>query len=249
MKCPYCGAPIGIEDEYCAYCGQKNLMTSKHQEEMQHYKNEFAKTQHVVYEKTRYITSLTVPLIFLTVMIILNIAALIFLGKSSDIGYSLLEANIEKNADTHLEKIEEYLEHRDYIGFYQYFSRNDLYFADVFDDYSAIENASGNLSSLYTMVTEIASEPGSYYLEEDNINYTLKSIARNVEDIFSIRESYSYNTEAISGEFDTIIDDIEIQTKALLVAYCGLTREEADELPNLSLARQYEVLERGLARL
>lgn len=249
MKCPHCGAPIGIEEEYCSYCGQKNLMSSKHQADMQHYKNEFSKTQNTVYEHTKHITTLTVPVIFLAVMVILNVAAVIFFGKAWDISSAIAESRIEKNAAMHRQKLEELLEHQDYIGFEEYYSGNDLYLSDIFNNYRAIESACSNLSFFYTTITEIYTEPDSYYLDEENLNSTLRNISQDIEEIFSVKDDYCYNPELVTGQAADIIEDIQTQTKALLVAYCGLTREEADDFSDLSRSNQYKLLERGLQEL
>ena len=34
MKCPHCGAQVGLEDKYCPFCGLPNEFAQKHQEDM-----------------------------------------------------------------------------------------------------------------------------------------------------------------------------------------------------------------------
>ena len=52
MKCPHCGSPMGLEDEFCSFCGKPNEFAKKHQEDMKHYHKEFKETQEKVYKKT-----------------------------------------------------------------------------------------------------------------------------------------------------------------------------------------------------
>ena len=53
MKCPHCGAQIGLEEKYCPFCGLPNEFARKHQEDMDRYEQEFQQTQSEVYQKTR----------------------------------------------------------------------------------------------------------------------------------------------------------------------------------------------------
>ena len=41
MKCPHCGAQIGLEEKYCPFCGLPNEFARKHQEDMDRYEQEF----------------------------------------------------------------------------------------------------------------------------------------------------------------------------------------------------------------
>ena len=45
MKCPHCGAQIGLEEKYCPFCGLPNEFARKHQEDMDRYEQEFQQTQ------------------------------------------------------------------------------------------------------------------------------------------------------------------------------------------------------------
>ena len=90
MKCPHCGAQIGLEEKYCPFCGLPNEFARKHQEDMDRYEQEFQQTQSEVYQKTRHFTSLTVPLTVIFVLILLNIVSFVF-SKYLDIfkGFSI----------------------------------------------------------------------------------------------------------------------------------------------------------------
>ena len=43
MKCPYCGAPLGLDDKFCPYCGQPNTLAKKHQADIKNITGNFRK--------------------------------------------------------------------------------------------------------------------------------------------------------------------------------------------------------------
>lgn len=249
MKCPHCGSPMGLEDEFCSFCGQRNMLAQKHQADMYHYRNEFTKTQQEVYTKTRRFASLTAPMIILFVLFLLNIGAVIFTRSSWDIGSSILEHKIEKQADEHRERLEAYINAGDYYGLSAYYNTNSLYMADEFQEYNAVVSAADSYFRIYETLLD-TSEYGNYYLDPENLSSTVRSVTYCLSEIFDVEHSYSYNKELyLADDKMTIILAIQDQTKAILVAYGGLTPEEAENLPNLSATKQQELLERRLKEL
>ena len=133
MKCPHCGAQIGLEEKYCPFCGLPNEFARKHQEDMDRYEQEFQQTQSEVYQKTRHFTSLTVPL---------NIVSFVFVAKSWDIGSGLQKQQIHSHLSKHQENIDTYIQNGDFCGLSYYYSQNSLYYEDAFDKYNALISAS-----------------------------------------------------------------------------------------------------------
>ena len=89
MKCPHCGAQIGLEEKYCPFCGLPNEFARKHQEDMDRYEQEFQQTQSEVYQKTRHFTSLTVPLTVIFVLILLNIVSFVSIKSLNAVAFTL----------------------------------------------------------------------------------------------------------------------------------------------------------------
>ena len=131
MKCPHCGAQIGLEEKYCPFCGLPNEFARKHQEDMDRYEQEFQQTQSEVYQKTRHFTSLTVPLTVIFVLILLNIVSFVFVAKSWDIGSSLQKQQIHSHLSKHQENIDTYIQNGDFCGLSYYYSQNSLYYEDL----------------------------------------------------------------------------------------------------------------------
>ncbi|MBS6196501.1 MAG: zinc ribbon domain-containing protein [Clostridiales bacterium] len=246
MKCPYCGTPLGLEDEFCSFCGQPNPHAKKHQEDMKHYKKEFTRTQQDVYTKTRRFASLTVPLIILFVLFLLNIGGFIFARSGWRIGMNIAEIEISKNASKHRETMEEFIQAGDYAGLSSYYNTNSLYSVDEFDDYYAVVSVADSYFSIYRVLAD-KTPFGSYNFEPENLSSMVRSLTLNLDTLFNVEQNFSYNAETyLSEENMEIIHDIQERTKAVLIAYGGLTAEEAETLPDLSASRQEELLERRL---
>ena len=247
MKCPHCGAQVGLEDKYCPFCGLPNEFAKKHQEDMDRYQQEFQQTQSDVYQKTRRFTELTVPLTVVFVLIILNIGAYIFVSKSWEIGSSLQKQEIHPHLTEHQENIDTYIQNGEFCGLSSYYSQNSLYYEDEFDKYNALIRASDSYRDIYRILVDTSNYYPNYYFDDDEISHTITTLARDIHDIFNLEENYSYNKEEyFTDETNAALVDLRTQTKAVLVAYAGLTSEEADALPDLSTTKQKEYLERGL---
>ena len=52
MKCKYCGSNLGIEDEFCPYCGKVNKKAAKYLAEKNKYLNEYEQTKTEVKKKS-----------------------------------------------------------------------------------------------------------------------------------------------------------------------------------------------------
>ena len=65
MKCPGCGANLGLEDQFCPYCGTANPHARQHQAEMQNFRHEFEKTRDRVEERANRFAGFAVPLTIL----------------------------------------------------------------------------------------------------------------------------------------------------------------------------------------
>ena len=216
---------------------------------MDRYEQEFQQTQSEVYQKTRHFTSLTVPLTVVFILILLNIASFVFVAKSWDIGSGLQKQQIHSHLSKHQENINTYIQNGDFCGLSYYYSQNSLYYEDAFDKYNALISASDSYRNIYRILVDTSSSYNNYYFDADEISHTITTLARDIHDIYNLEENYSYNAEEyFTDETNAALTDLRTQTKAILVAYAGLTPEEAEELPDLSSRKQKEYLERGLEK-
>ena len=110
-------------------------------------------------------------------------------------------------------------------------------------------SASDSYRNIYRILVDTSSSCNNYYFDSDEISHTITTLARDVHDIYNLEDNYSYNAEEyFTDETNAALTDLRTQTKAILVAYAGLTPEEAEALPDLSSRKQKEYLERGLEK-
>lgn len=94
---------------------------------------------------------------------------------------------------------------------------------------------------------DTSSSCNNYYFDTDEISHTITTLARDVHDIYNLEDNYSYNAdEYFTDETNAALTDLRTQTKAILVAYAGLTPEEAEALPDLSSRKQKDTWKGGL---
>ena len=78
MKCPNCGANIGLEDKFCTYCGSPNPFAKQHQEQMRQYQQQFEKTRAEVEKKANRFAKIAVPMTIFAILLVAIGAAAIF---------------------------------------------------------------------------------------------------------------------------------------------------------------------------
>lgn len=249
MKCPHCGSPMGLEDEFCSFCGKPNEFAKKHQEDMKHYHKEFKETQEKVYKKTNHFAHMTSFFVILFVLLILNLAAVVFTSSSWDIGHSILKKNLSAHLEEHKENLETFLQNEDYCGFSGYFNRNSLYALDEFQEYDAVVYAADSYFNLFRQLADPLNASDNYTFEAENLPNTVRSITNDLDSIFNVEQNYQYRKEiCLTEDKKAIIQKIQDQTTAILTTYGGLTLKEAQELPDLSSSRQQEILKRSLSK-
>lgn len=246
MQCEFCGSEMQPGNRCCPFCG---LTASDG--------NGFA-TQTAAFETSAHQTAnqstpravsrprIKTPLILFFILLILNICALALVSKSWDISHAIVTWQVNKDAQTHLEELQSRLEAQDYIGYHLYYQSNDLYACSELDDYYAVTLACDYLYYLYETAVDF-SEYREYAFSAEALPDTAEDFTDYASFIFSVDQRYNYDPAYVAEDKLAIISDIQNQAKAILVAYCGLTREEAEQFPDFSYTKQYEIIERGLS--
>lgn len=246
MKCEYCGSKMQPGSHICPFCG----LAANHIDPTQSTFQKEPGIHQVTDTKTASGTGsrLKTPFIAFFILLILNICAGTLVIKSWDIADEITVWQVEKNAESHQQEIERRLESQDYIGYYLYYYDNNLYACSDFDCYHAVTLASSNLYYLYEIAVDF-SDDRQFSFSEETLSDTAEKFTDYVNFLFSIERRCNYEPDYVTDDKLAIIADIQNQAKGILVAYCGLTIEEANEIPDLSYEKQYEILERGLSRL
>lgn len=243
MKCEYCGSKLQQGVRHCPFCGLPVSDTDIFSSEPAYHETPAHQTTPIK-EKS----GLKAPLIVFSLLIVLNIAGIFFAINAWDIAYSIKEWQVGQDAETHMEKLQSYLDSRDYIGYRLYYYENSLYSCSDFEDYYAVTHTCSNLYNLYDIVADF-SDNREYFFAEEELATTAELLANYVHAVFTVEQNYSYNPAYLTADKVATIHNAQEQLKAILVAYCGLTLEEAEQLPDFSHTKQYEIIERGLQRL
>ena len=127
MKCPGCGANLGLEDQFCPYCGTANPHARQHQAEMQNFRHEFEKTRDRVEERANRFAGFAVPLTILGIAVALLIASLVFTMNAYQIGKSIRTKQLAAQGAELRARIENALDERDYGFIEALYTNQDLY--------------------------------------------------------------------------------------------------------------------------
>lgn len=246
MKCPNCGGQMGLEDAVCPYCDTPNSFAAQHQSDMAHYRQEYARTQESVIEKTTFMQRQGSWLIILSVLLVGLLAGVILLANSWEIGYSIREQNVARNAEVDYKTMDAYLEQGDYGKFVGYYSANDV--SLVYENpYQGLETAAYAYVDLLEYVYAL-NDTTNYQFKPENIGNTCEYIATDLNRIFTIEERYGNDLDQyLPPDKRVYLDDIRDRAAAVAKAYFGLSDKDIEDIPNLSTRRLTQMIEEGIA--
>ena len=248
MKCPNCGANMGLEDKFCPYCGSANPFAKQHQKDMQHYEAQFEATRQEVEKKANRFAGIAVPLTILGISLALLIAAVIFAARSYDIGANIKAKRVAQGEAGYRESIEAALDARDYGLVDQIYSVNDLYYvSDDYHDSTLIEYAMiFRACQYYAMADETISRwtiGGEQSYSEERFAESCKYLADNLLDLYTVQDRDWYDASCLTEEKLARITEMQEQMTALLITYGGLTEDEIAEIPDMSEQKLARLLE------
>ncbi|MBO5143084.1 MAG: hypothetical protein J6C46_08910 [Clostridia bacterium] len=149
MKCSYCGGPLNLEEEVCAYCGAKNEQAVKHIENMKKYSRDYEKTKKDVYTTAKKNTSLTVKSLIIAVLLILIAICSVAVVTLEDV---LTESKHKKESENVIAVKDELIKGKKY-GLLGILLKYNLY-RDYLDNYSIY----ANYSYIYQKVLKLQDE-------------------------------------------------------------------------------------------
>ncbi len=246
MKCEHCGAPIGLEDKFCAYCGAPNTHALQHQADMERYEREFRNTQTEVMKSTGRMARISSNLIVLAVLLVLNIAAFIFAVNASEFAWNAREKAQEKNAAVYQADMEELIEAKEYQKLYSYYSANHVSSVESLESYSIICRAAGYYQDIYEVLCgQKNMNFGTIYSHLRGISdYDVEYLASQLGRLYEVESDY-YGVQPTERDKE-VLAEIREYTKALFLGYTTLTEEEVEQLPNLSKTKAMEMIGKGV---
>jgi len=244
MKCPYCGAPLDLDDNFCSHCGKLNEQVRQHVDDMNRFKTEFSETKEEVFKTAKRYTASTVRIVIIAVLVILNVAVAVVGSRYYSFEYMLGEANCVRHFEEYSEILDGYLEDRDYHSFANFMSEKHVPGYDTpYEQYNQIQNLVSQYTTVYTYLTRA-------YLEEDIeqrqhlCDYTADSL-EFFYDCLDI-ERYVYYENYDRQENLDAIADIKEEMEMLLVTYGNISKEDAAQFASYTSAKRATLLEEGL---
>jgi len=246
LKCPYCGAPLDLEDNFCSHCGKLNEQVKQHVDDMNRFKTEFSETKEEVYQTTKRYTAATVRIVIIALLVILNVAIAVVGSRYYSFERMLGEADSERNFTKYSAILDSYLEEGNYHAFYNFMMSKDVPTYDsAYEQYSQIEN----LASQYIYIYEYIMK--AYLIEDSNqreslCKYTADTLEYFYENLDMERYSYYENydrEENLKG-----IAGLKEKVEMLLVTYGGISPEDAALFETYTSAKRAMILEEGMLK-
>lgn len=248
MKCPSCGANIGVRDEFCAWCGKPNERAGRHLQILNRYRSATNATRSDLERQTLRRVPIFVRLLVI-VLLLAGFAAVFIVSANS---WQWEEDRRDREAGLHASEyaavLEGYMEKGDPVGFCRfcnahgislYSSRNRegspyakfRRYGDMAEDYVRIMSATMQLypfrKDSYRTESELVQRVA------ENTNYFYDTLNKALQD----------EDSPLTPEAAAAVDDLDRQLRALLITYLGVDPEDAGRLPSLTDAQRRLLLE------
>ena len=239
MKCENCGGNLTLEDVVCPHCEAVNPHAIEHIRQMKRYQKDYEGTKEQVYDVTKRYVGVSVRIIVIAVLIVL----IILCGILSDEGYSfhrkIKVADAKRNKEEYATIIEDYLENNEYYALYSFFEAHYIeYSTEGYEEYRPLNYALTQYAFFYGDVIRVI-----YPYSEESLATYPGRLEGDLATFYKLYDEEYYLNIFDNPKHKEDILKIEEQMNALLVAYCGLTPEEAEGLKDMSQAQRMSLLE------
>lgn len=246
MHCENCGGNLSLEELTCPHCGSINKHAQQHVHDMNRYQGEFADTQTNVYTVTQKYAGITVHAAIITILLILIVVFAVIASLDYEIERGIREGKAKRSYHKYTSIMEEYLAQEDYIAFSTFCDVNGIEPYDTdYEEYYQIIRVSYNYRNIYEAIFEGRSNMQQKYADENTLENAIERIAECLSYFYDTVdvENYAYYDGVDTPEKQAIVNNIVDKVGVLLQTYCGLTAEEAEQLPTLSDAKRRVLLE------
>ena len=245
MKCKYCGADVGLEDLVCQHCGMPNEEARRHAQDMQRFSRDYAQTKSEVAQSARKAGRLAAHAIVLGLVVIANIIVFSLVRNAWSLQRSMQVRKAEKNYETHIRAMDEYLEGQDYLGLSAYCQASHIDgYSTVFREYELPIRMSRQYTYLYGSLAQMIFP--SVYEQERAGSYHTESFYDSLDTLYKMMtpayiEDYSYQTDTKLSF--AAAEGIRRQVDGLLTAFLDLDGDQVQSLPGLSKTQRNLILE------
>ena len=244
MKCQYCGGDISLEDRICPHCGRLQENAVRHDEEMKRYEAAFEDTRNEVLARSSQ-SARGIGVRLLVILVLLGGAIYLFAHSSS---WSVRSARREREANANValftERIEQYLEERDYEGLNSFSDYYMLTYNDNYKKYYTILWACDRYANVCeSLMAFVYLDPQKKAAGE--LDYRAKQLPEYISLYFEATnpEDYSWNTRIDKELTEEVIAAMDEDLAGLLTAHLGIPAEQARTMRELSEGRRTVLIE------
>ena len=237
MKCKYCGSNLGIEDEFCPYCGKVNKKAAKYLAEKNKYLNEYEQTKTEVKKKSISAGRMG-RLIVIGLMLVAILFMKISISRNSDFDYrekkneSDIAKEVNRNKDNISLALQEMEKNREYMALESYMLNYRLRGSNEYDDYFRVFTAVIDYRVICEDIMNILDGYDGYG------GKTKKDWCDDTAIYISGWNSYveggfwgdSPDSPMHSGEHGAFLSDIKKDTQDIVQVYFDLTDEQASSM-------------------
>lgn len=245
MKCEYCNATnLTLEDEFCPYCGALNAAARKHIEDMRFYNQRFEDTENEVKQNVSNQIKLHTQIIVIVILVVINLAVLFANINMYEIASGIREFKTKSNAGHYIGKMKEYEKNEEFLLLEKFYSRQDLYMSDAFDEYSILTEMINYYDRICRYIYYLENEDvDSYYSKDEMVEEISGAVIRYYE-LWNYKNN-DYFKDGFSDEHMKSMNTIKDRIEAILTGYCKLSKEEIESLPNKREAEVTMLIGRG----
>ena len=245
MKCKYCGAEVGLEENFCSYCGRPNEQALRHTRDMASYHRRYAATEAAVVSKTKHFSQI----ILLAVLILIILIATIVMYMVTENAYSIPETmrrrEAERNPLQTTAVLNSYLENRDYRGFSSYMMYNGIRtYGTVFEAYSHISYCADYYADCVLRLEHLFLYTDREAWLKYNASSDIRWLCQSLDNFFHEYDTAQQREESVL--FLPYEEDMKQTLVSMLRVYLGIEEENLGEFLALSENRKAAVVEEVL---
>lgn len=244
MKCPYCGNPLDLDDNFCSHCGRANEKAREHIENMQRYQSEFAETKEDVYRTTERYKGTSVRAMVIAVLLILNVIVAIIFGDAYGIVRSIEQDKSEKHYDEYSVIMDEYLEEGEYHAFYAFVEEHRIRTYDSkYERYEQVIQLVSNYVYIYEDLMDLSQcqDLSSKQYQVDNLMDSMELFYKRLNP-----EEYYYSENVELESYKDVVDDLKWKVEQMLITFCHISPEDVEQFSSYSSAKRAILIEEGL---
>ncbi|MBO4807722.1 MAG: zinc ribbon domain-containing protein [Lachnospiraceae bacterium] len=254
-QCPFCGAPLTVEGDFCPNCGSKKQQFTEHRAHMKAYKKAFEDTKNTVVAENRRDSKKAASIAIIAVLVALILGEIIVTRFSYRIVERYQASVAKKNSRAILTALDESEKTEQFELFYMIWTENSLRylkddsgFREYYGVYAITSSYNDFISSIAYM-QNLAIDPESDYegfekgieRKAQNVVYAYNSFLRRyesyVENFKPDDKYYTYHPDGFSEKHMETYRKIKENARYMISYYFDIPLEDMDDFDKLSEAK------------